>query len=74
MSAIIEDSDQVAKAIYFLADQLGELNSLFAVALPEITRQLKEVATCTRSMESVLRGRGESSRPPSELGSVSEPS
>lgn len=74
MPAIVEDSDEVARAIYALVDRLGELNSLFAVALPEITRQLKEVVTCIRSMESVLRGRGESSRPPSELGSVSEPS
>ena len=52
MPAHVEDSDEVSHALYAAVDQLGELNALLAVALPQLCKSLDVIATAIKKGES----------------------
>ena len=44
MPSITLDEDEVTRALYSACNLLGELNAMLAVALPQITKSLDEIA------------------------------
>lgn len=58
MSAHIEDSDEVARALYSIVDALHQLENTLAIALPQITKSLDLIATEVSSWKPAQGGRG----------------